>query len=54
MALGLIEILFSGGVVLVWCAYQLWSLRRDTTRESQRDSTKNAGHPERQHELDEG
>jgi hypothetical protein len=44
MYLGLIEILFSGAVVLGFCAYQLWSLRRD--------SANNARHTEGEHELD--
>jgi hypothetical protein len=44
MYLGLIEVLGSGAIVLGFCAYQLWSLRRD--------SAKTARHAEREHELD--
>jgi hypothetical protein len=44
MYLGLIEVLGSGAIVLGFCAYQLWSLRRD--------SAKNTRHAEGEHELD--
>lgn len=43
MYLGLIEILLSGGIVLGFCAWQLWSLRRG--------SAADARHAEREHEL---
>lgn len=44
MYLGLIEVLGSGAIVLGFCAYQLWSLRRT--------SASDARHAEREHELD--
>lgn len=44
MYFGLIEVLGTGAIVLGFCAYQLWSVRRDSAADTR--------HAEREHELD--
>lgn len=49
-ALFLIELLYTGGVVIGWASWELWSLRRDRIRDEQAAaSPEDPGHAEGQH-----
>jgi hypothetical protein len=50
--IGLIEMGFSGAVVLAFCAWQYW-LVRDAGK-SKDDLPSDSGHSEREHEADDG
>lgn len=51
---GWIEGALTAIVVLGFCAYQYWATSRSITQDIERDraSARDAGHPEREHELD--
>jgi len=53
-ALFLIELLFTGFVVIGWASWELWSLRRDRIRSERAaaSSPEDSGHAEGQHRAD--
>lgn len=51
---GLVELVLIGAGVLAFGGWQLWDYRRYKRRIAAERSAKDAGHPPRQHRLDDG
>ena len=53
---GIVEMVFTGAVVLGLAVWQLWSVGREQAKDraerAERSSTERAGHPVGQHRLD--